>query len=258
MKYWRMSFKVGNKGYKMWPHCRQLGVAAITYQPLTKVNLSMHPQGEPKRLWDQLKPTQKASLRRVAYEMTGGDVIYAKEGTRIIDKGIVRGPANKRAYKFDSQFSLKNPHGTPWAHQVAVDWSSDFSPVRILLGGEQVTVKELSPEEVKQIEKSILKSSKVRNAPSAGKSRTIPLLEDAYYRELKAQLKFIIPRHKKLSNNFCKWLGMQHGINAVKERQQIDINFKMKERTELAELKTCYGVGKTTTISKALGQLFQY
>jgi len=48
--------------------------------------LSDLPVEEPKK-WEQLKSAaQKASLRRMAYEMTGGDVLYVKDGSRIIDR----------------------------------------------------------------------------------------------------------------------------------------------------------------------------
>ena len=75
MTIWRMSFRAGNQGYEMWPDCFRLGIAAITYYPLVKTDLSQYPYGEPKELWKQLEPSQKASLRRVAYEMKAGDII---------------------------------------------------------------------------------------------------------------------------------------------------------------------------------------
>jgi hypothetical protein len=119
MKNWRMSFRAGNKGPEMWPDCLRLGIAAITYLPLARTDLSKHRVGEPKDLWQQLASSQKASLRRLTYEMQRGDVIYVKQGPMIVDKGIITG-----GYKFDSQFRFIDPYGVPWAaHQVTVDWS---------------------------------------------------------------------------------------------------------------------------------------
>jgi hypothetical protein len=40
----------------MWPQCLRLGVAAITYSPFTKIDLSKYDKGEPKHLWDRLEP----------------------------------------------------------------------------------------------------------------------------------------------------------------------------------------------------------
>jgi hypothetical protein len=259
MTAWRMSFRVGNQGYEMWPECLRLGVAAITYHPLAKIDLSKHPKREPSNLWDQLEPTQKASLSRVAYEMKAGDAIYVKKGPKIVDKGLVKGPANKNAYTFDSDFGLRQPNGTPWAHQVPVEWSSDFPEIRILLGGEQVAVKKLSPDDVGRLEAAIdAASEKTRNSPSEGTARSELLLEEAYYRESPARLKIIIPRHNKLSNAFTKWLKKEHTTDAIQEHNRIDIHFKMMKQMVLAELKICFGVGTTRSIREALGQLLEY
>jgi hypothetical protein len=86
--------------------------------PSAGQNYLKHRVGEPKDLWQQLASSQKASLRRLTYEMQRGDVIYVKQGPVIVDKGIITG-----GYKFDSQFRLIDPYGVPWAHQVTVDWS---------------------------------------------------------------------------------------------------------------------------------------
>jgi hypothetical protein len=150
-----MSFRAGNQGYEMWPDCFRLGIAAITYYPLAKIDLSQYSYGEPKNLWKKLEPAQKASLRRVAYEMTVGDVIFVKQGTKIVSKGIVKG-----SYQFDTKFRLIDPNGTPWAHQVPVQWVLDFPEVEILLGAEPLTVKELSPDKVEELEAAIKKVKK--------------------------------------------------------------------------------------------------
>jgi hypothetical protein len=164
----------------MWPQCLLLGVAAITYDSLLKTDLSNYPLGEPKDLWEQLEPTQKASLRRVAYEMKRSDVIYVKQGPKIIDKGTVKGPAKGNAYIFDSGFRLREPNGTPWAHQVPVDWSTDFPEIKMLLGGEQVTVKELSPDEVKRIEEAVRAvNGTTRDIAATERAGMESLVEDA-------------------------------------------------------------------------------
>lgn len=151
MRIWRMSFRCGNQGYEMWPHCYDLGIAAITYYPLAKTNLSKYSEGEPKKLWAQLAPAQKASLRRVAYEMRKGDRIYVKQGPRIVGRGIVKG-----SYKFDSKFRLVDPdNDIPWSHQVPVKWEAGFPEVDILLGAEQLTVKELSKKDLEKLKSKI-------------------------------------------------------------------------------------------------------
>ncbi|WP_422000664.1 hypothetical protein [Reyranella sp.] len=85
-----------------------------------------------------------------------------------------------------------------------------------------------------------------------------PLAEDAYYREAPALRRVIIPRHKRLSNAFCKWLHHRHNLHAQQERDRVDVRFNMGDDTVLAEIKICYGVGTTKAIREALGQLLEY
>lgn len=196
MTTWRMSFRAGNQGYEMWPDCFRLGVAAITYYPLEKTDLSKYREGEPKKLWAQLKPAQKASLRRVAYEMKAGDVIYVKQGPKIVSKGVVEGRL-ARAYKFDSQFRLKGPDDFPWPHQVPVKWVPDFPEVAILLGAEQLTVKELSADKLKLLEKAVVDVAKA--------TKQIEALEgEAYLAEARFRSRNrALIQAKKANSDYC-------------------------------------------------------
>jgi len=227
------------------------------YYPLSTTDLSKYPQGEPKTLWKELAPSQKASLRRIAYEMTPGDVIYVKQGPEIVDRGIVTAK-----YRFDSKFRLVDPNGVPWAHQVSVDWSREFNPVTLLLGAEQLTVKELTAAEVDRLEAKGSKSARRDDHSNESKHsearRAEPLVEAAYYRESPARLKIIVPLHNKLSNDFCSWLQKEHKIRAAQERQRVDIRFNLGNLAMLAELKICFGVGTTRSIREAIGQLMEY
>jgi hypothetical protein len=244
----------------MWSKCLLFGVAAITYDPLARIDLSMHPPGEPKSLWAQLEPSQKASLRRVVYEMKGGDTIYVKEGPKIIDRGVVQGQIGDRAYRFDSQFRIVDPYRTPWAHQVPVKWSSDFSPVDILVGrSQQFTVEPLSTLDIKRLESAIeVATGTLIGIESNGELRRDALIEEAYYRETQARSKFIVRYHNKLSNEFCNRLERRHAIVPRQEQQWVDIRFEQANHTMLTELKTCFGVGTRKAIREALGQLLEY
>jgi len=83
------------------------------------------------------------------------------------------------------------------------------------------------------------------------------LAEDGYYRELSSKLKIIIPRHNKLSVDFCAWLK-KRGVSAKQEENYIDVLFEIKRTHYIAELKVVYGVGTTKAIREALGQLLEY
>lgn len=154
MTAWRMSFKAGNRGPSMREKCLTYEVAAITYRALANVDLSKYSPGEPKESWKQLAPSQKVSLRRVAYEMKKGDVIYVKDGPKIVNKGLVQ-----ESYHFDSEHRIIDPNGTPWSHQVPVKWLADFPEIEgILLGAEQYAVLKLTTEQVKSIEGGLKKT----------------------------------------------------------------------------------------------------
>lgn len=87
-------------------------------------------------------------------------------------------------------------------------------------------------------------------------SRSV-LAEDGYYRESPAKLKLIIPKHNKLSNDFCQWLNKK-GIPVKQEENFIDVLFEFNGISYIAELKVVYGVGATKAIREALGQLLEY
>ncbi len=150
MTQWRMAFRSGSRGQELWPECRRRGIAAITYRPLHTTNLTNYAPYEPANLWAKLTPTQKASLRRVAYEMRRGDVIYVKQGPMIVGRGEVQS-----RYRFDEALSLKDKHGLPWPHHVRVNWDSSFRPVRMLLGVEQLTVRRLNAQDLRRIGRAV-------------------------------------------------------------------------------------------------------
>src|SRR6266404_3591423 len=139
MPAWRMAFRAGTNGHEMWPHCYRLRVAAIEYGPVDDIDLSGYSEGEPKAAWSQLASSQQASLKRLVHRMDKDDVIYVKQGPRIVGKGIVTGP-----YQFDKHNRIQEPNGAYWQHQRPVRWDPDFQERGIVLGQDIVTVKPLS------------------------------------------------------------------------------------------------------------------
>jgi hypothetical protein len=258
MAAWRMSLRQGNRGPSLWRKCREFGVAAIFYPSLAKTDLARHPEGQPTEKWDDLAPTQKASLARVAYEMKGGDLIYVREGPKIVGRGIVVGSHKQKAYKFDWRFRLRDTNGTPWPHQVRVAWGPEIY-VPNVVGRDQVTVKPLAVDEVDRLEKSIRKfRRKILHTRHKEDSHSELLKEESYYRETSARQNKIIPLHNKLSNDFRKWLYEEHFIGAGQEQQRVDIRFRHRNQIIVAELKVCRGVGPRKSIREALGQLLEY
>lgn len=92
---------------------------------------------------------------------------------------------------------------------------------------------------------------------SARPVEPVKLVEDSYLRATSAGLKEIIPRHNKLSNNFCDWLR-EHKSVPVQEDNFVDVIFEMNTSKCIAELKVVYGMSTRKAIREALGQLFEY
>jgi 5-methylcytosine-specific restriction endonuclease McrA len=145
-----MAFRDGKNGPSLWDDCRRRGLAAIEYDPVENVDLSQHLTGEPKDAWEQLRPLQRQSLRRFVYNMKEGDIIYVKEGPRIVGKGLIVGP-----YQFDKVGRIKSETAY-WRHQRSVQWLPDFSDIKFQLGRQQiVTVTPLKAEEVAAFEQTV-------------------------------------------------------------------------------------------------------
>jgi predicted Mrr-cat superfamily restriction endonuclease len=125
------------------------GVAAISYESVDDLDLSKWLYNEPAEQWSQLSSSQKASIRRVAYEMRKGDIIYVKQGTRIVGRGKVLG-----GYTYRLNDDIIDDSGDVWPHQVPVKWETDFTPISILLGGELITVLKLTDAHLRLLGKA--------------------------------------------------------------------------------------------------------
>jgi hypothetical protein len=135
----------------MWPHCHQHGIAIIEYGSARDVDLSAYPRGEPKTLWSQLAPSQRASLKRFVYEMAVGDVIYVKKGADIVGRGVVASP-----YRFDARNRIRARDGTPWQHQRRVTWMEGFPETPLSIGRQQVvTLVPLTERDVELVSQAV-------------------------------------------------------------------------------------------------------
>jgi 5-methylcytosine-specific restriction endonuclease McrA len=154
MNYWRMAFRIGDRGPEMWPECYKRGIAALGYyldgKPVVE-NCSELTEDEYNGIWQRKRPrntTGRASLRKVAYQMKVGDIIFAKQGPRIVGRGRITSE-----YKYDPDI-LEGAEAR-WEHFVEVDWNPDFGPIDILLGAEQTTVLKLSGDRLHRLQTAI-------------------------------------------------------------------------------------------------------
>lgn len=197
MNSWRMSFRQGNQGHPLWKECFHYGVAAISYYPLDKKDLSQFDPGTPENLWRKLSSSQKSSLHKVAYEMKKGDIIYVKQGVMIVGKGVVQGQ-----YSFRLSDKILDKDKYLWPHQVPVAWEPDFPSFRLLLGAEQHTVLKLETEHIKKLNKALSATTVMNKQMDALEGDFITRI--IHFRKRNRSL---IEAKKRSSNGFCEACG---------------------------------------------------
>lgn len=258
-RHWRMAMRVGDGGYEMWDDCFELGIAAITYDGIGETDFSAVPEKDASAIWANLSVSQKSSIHALVYEMRGGDVVYVKQGPNIVGKGVIRGVPGQRAYAFNAASRrLVDPNGFPWLQQVRVAWANDFVPVEITVGTNQrFTIQAIDAADAERVDGTVERTA-ASTQDTAEAEDEAALSTESYLRASPAGLKIIARRHNSLSNAFSAWLKSQHGVLAVREREQVDVRFALGGRKVLVELKVCFGVGTRHAIREALGQLFEY
>ncbi|QQS03223.1 MAG: HNH endonuclease [Fibrobacterota bacterium] len=152
MNTWRMAMKLGNQGASLWPYFHEIGVAAITYYPVIRDDLSRYSKNNRPENWEKLEASQKGSLDHVAYGMKPGDVIYVKEGREIVSKGTVL-----TDYYHNTSGDILDDNDEMWPHRINVKWNDSFPRLGLLLGAEQTTVLKLSQERINAIESELSK-----------------------------------------------------------------------------------------------------
>ena len=109
MRAWRMAMRVGSGGVSMWPRCKEKGIAAITYLPVSRTDLTPYPDTASPDGWSKMEIPQRTSLKRFAWGIEGGDIIFVKEGPQLVGRCIVKGEIGLRAYEYRPDFELVEP-----------------------------------------------------------------------------------------------------------------------------------------------------
>lgn len=162
MNYWRMAFRIGSDGVEMWPECHKRKIAAIGYykngtsvvEDCSKLTLDKYNE-----IWRKKRPydsSPRSSLRRLAYEMKSGDIIYVKKGPNIVGKGTIT-----KEYQYNPDI-LKGT-SSDWEHYVSVDWERNFPEFRLVLGADRITVLKLDGDRLDKILKAENEAKNARN-----------------------------------------------------------------------------------------------
>jgi hypothetical protein len=277
MKYWRMRMRDGWHGKDMFKQCRPEGVAAIQYGPVDDIDLSKFHEDNPPPEWKGLKSAQSGYLKKVAWNIRGGDTIYVVESnpSRIVGVGRVKGAEGKQAYHFRANTPIVDEHGHRWQHQIDVEWTEFYKPgIQYQKPwATQCTVLDLKPPEITKIKQLIAGNSKKNYSISDSKSaRQTGFVEDdnedeihlrqleesAYTRYTTEALKIIDRKHVKLCNTFTDWIYSTRGIKCSVERRNIDATFRMGKQSVLVEFKVAYHSDPKPAIREALGQILEY
>lgn len=274
MKYWRMRMRKGTRGQDMFQKCRAEGVAAIHYMPVEDVNLSKFSEDNPPPEWSALAPGQSGSLKKVAWQIRGGDIIYVAKSNppRIVCVGRVKGPGGSRAYRFEDNTPIVDRDSHPWRHQIKVEWGKLLEIPYPTPHATQTTVLELKPPEIERIKNlirgdvkgdsaAISKPEERANAKGNDEEEEIErrqLEESAYTRYTAESIRRIERRHVKLCNAFTDWLLSNLGIKCNVERRNIDLTFRIGKQSVLVEFKVAYSGDPKPAIREALGQILEY
>ena len=241
MTAWRMAFRAGTNGPEMWDDCRRLRVAAIQYGPVDDIDFSRYPTEEHltavvKDAWSELKSTPRANLRRFLWKMKEGDVIYVKQGPRIVGKGVIIGP-----YQFDKNGRIRDPNdGAHWQHQRPVDWAPEFPEVRIQLGAQQIaTVKELTDKDIQTIDQEVGRWGPLLSLPAEEANQADANDGEAY-------VPADIDRRRPVERQIKERRGQQDFRNALRKRYGdccLVTKCKVLDVLEAAHIKAYQGEG---------------
>jgi len=170
MRHWRMSMRWGTGGKDFFEECFVRGIAALGYydgvaRPVVGDCSRLTPE-EFDAAWRAKgsgNSSGQASMRRLAYEVQPGDIIYARSSPHIVARGEVT-----RGYGFDEH--ILGGTDCPWEHYIKVDWER-LPPFKVAIDPKPVTLMELVGANLRKIDAAA--AAAVRSSlPRGGLART--------------------------------------------------------------------------------------
>ena len=245
----------------MFEKCRPRGLAAITYAPLYRTNLSRYSPADRPPGWSDLAPSQKGSISKFAWQIRAGDKLYVRDSSRpnlLVGFGHVLGKEGKLAYFYDERSPIKTKEGDVWRHLIAVDWEHPFAGIPHKDHSANTTVLSIDEDELSDSQHRANRVEYKRHGFSNVEVDLAVGLETAYPRATPATIRLILPKHVTLSNTFQAWLHRHHSIRGFRERRQIDMQFKIGPDKAMAEFKIAYDDNTKAAVREALGQILEY
>jgi hypothetical protein len=245
----------------MFKKCLPRGLAAITYRPLFRTDLSRHgPERRPPG-WQYLSTSQKGSISKFAWQIRAGDKLYVRDSSRpnlLVGFGHVQGKEGDLAYFYNERSPIRTQEGDVWRHLIAVDWEHPFAEIPYKDHSANTTVLSIDEDELSEFQNGAKRVEYKKHGLSDAAVDLATRLETAYPRATPATIRMILPKHITLSRKFHGWLQKNHSIQGHRERGQIDMQFKIGHGQAMAEFKIAYNGNTKAAVREALGQLFEY
>jgi hypothetical protein len=245
----------------MFAKCRPMSLAAITYAPLFRTDLSRYGPDRKPPGWEALAPSQKGSISKFAWDIRAGDKLYVRDSSRpnlLVGFGRVLGKEGEPAYIYDERSPVKTKDGDVWRHLIRVDWEHPFAEIPYKDHSANTTVLSLDENELSEFQKRAKKIEHKKHGLSDAEVDLATGLETAYPRATAATIRMILPKHVSLSRGFQAWLRKHHSIQGHRERRQIDMQFNIGHDQAMAEFKIAYNGNTKAAVREALGQILEY
>ena len=258
MTVWRMKMRDGVHGYDMWPLCRENGVAAITYDGVSHLDLRPYSRKNYPPGWE--KVGGKGNLSQFAWDVRGRDTIYVGDSKtqEVVGIGHAIAPLGELAYRFEADSPISTPSGARWCHLIDVDWDRTFRGFPYKDRAPQSTLLKLKLDEVESFDHASRLEEHRALGLTEAQAEDVLLLETSYSRYTPGAVKEIFRRHVTLSNEFKVWLMQNFNLPVSQERNHIDATFETSGMRFLIEFKIAYHADTKRAIREALGQILEY
>jgi hypothetical protein len=256
-----MAMRKGYRGENMFEKCRPRGLAAITYDPLSRTNLGHYSPAHRPPGWNELAASQKGSISKFAWQIRAGDRLYVRDSSRpnlLIGFGHVLGKEGELAYFYDERSPIKTEEGELWRHLIAVNWEHPFAEIPHKDHSPNTTVLCIDEDELSESQRRAKRVEYKKHGLSNVEVDLAVDLETAYPRATPATIRLILPKHLTLSKKFQVWLQKHHSIQGYRERRQVDMQFKIGHSNAMAEFKIAYNGNTRAAVREALGQILEY
>ncbi len=257
-----MAMRRGYRGEDMFSKkCLEKRLAAITYDPLCRTDLSRYSlHGKPPG-WKYLANSQKGSISKFAWQIRAGDKLYVRDSEHpnmLVGFGHVLGKKGELAYFYDECSPIKTEDGEVWRHLIRVDWEDSFQKFPYKDHSANTTVLGIDEDELSKFRQRAKRDQHKEQGLSNAEIDLAEDLETAYPGATPATIRLILPKHLILSKIFRSWLVKQHSIRGKPELRQIDLQFKIGQKPAMAEFKIAYDGNTKAAVREALGQILEY